>query len=54
MTGPQSPPDQPTSARERMLDEPVTVLRPPGEDELRSPIYDDAAQIAATPDVIEQ
>lgn len=54
MTAPQSP-DQPTSARERMvLAAPVTVLRPPGEDDLRSPIYDDAEQIAATPDVIEQ
>lgn len=46
-------PQQPTSARNRIIeDAPVIVLEPP-ESTLKSPIFDDGEQIAALPDNLE-
>ncbi|HZN76018.1 MAG TPA: hypothetical protein VFC00_30675 [Micromonosporaceae bacterium] len=44
---------KPTPIRDRIFeDAPVVVLAPP-EDMLKSPIFDDAKQIAALPDNLE-
>lgn len=47
------PRSEPTSIRNRLFeDAPVVVLEPP-ESALESPIFDDAEQIAALPDNLE-